>query len=138
VKFVIQEHLARSKHYDFRLEVAGAFRSWAVPKGLPTEAGQKRLAVQTADHSIAFGSFVGRIPDGLFGAGQISIWDSGDYDILGPCSPQQLLDGDMLEFRLRGHRIQGAFRLFRPSSANWRAQRRPNEWLFMKLASRQD
>ena len=86
VRFVVQEHLARRKHYDFRIEVAGVFKSWAVPKGPPVLVGERRLAVMTADHDLSFGSFAGVIPPGEYGAGIITIWDQGTFTSAGPCS----------------------------------------------------
>lgn len=80
-RFVIQEHCARTHHFDFRLEKDGVFKSWDVPKGLPEHTGIKRLAVQVDDHDLSFGEFEGQISPGDYGAGKISIWDSGDYGI---------------------------------------------------------
>src|SRR4249919_2614761 len=78
-KFVIQEHHARTHHFDFRLEKDGVFKSWAVPKGLPEEVGVKRLAIQVEDHALEFGQFEGNIPPAQYGAGTIRIWDEGSY-----------------------------------------------------------
>ena len=78
-RFVIQQHHARTLHYDFRLEHGGVFKSWALPKGMPTEPGVQRLAIETADHDLAFGDFEGTIPPGEYGAGTIEIWDQGTY-----------------------------------------------------------
>jgi bifunctional non-homologous end joining protein LigD len=80
--FVIQRHDARRLHYDLRLERDGALASWAVPKGLPLEAGERHLAVHVEDHPLDYGSFEGAIPAGQYGAGTVEIWDRGTYDLL--------------------------------------------------------
>ena len=119
LKFVVQEHHARSHHFDFRLEKDGVFKSWAVPKGLPEQPGVKRLAVQVEDHSVAFGDFEGQIPPGQYGAGEIRVCDKGTYE------PDEWTE-DKIVFALHGERTAGNFKLIRF------AHGKPNEWLLFK------
>jgi bifunctional non-homologous end joining protein LigD len=104
-KFVVQRHDATRLHYDFRLERDGVLKSWALPKGVPEEPGQRHLAVQVEDHPLSWGEFEGEIPKGSYGAGTVEIWDSGTYDVV-----EQKPDGT-LTFRLHGKRLDGTWTL---------------------------
>lgn len=117
--FVVQEHQSRSRHFDFRLEKDGVFKSWAVPKGLPTEPGIKRLAVQVEDHPLEWGDFEGEIAPGVYGAGIVSVWDRGTYE------PHAWLP-DRISFTLYGQRLSGRYELIAFRRAGER------EWLIFK------
>jgi bifunctional non-homologous end joining protein LigD len=113
--FVVQEHHASTRHWDFRLLLDGVLKSWAVPKGPPEEPGVRRLAVQVADHPAAYGTFEGTIPSG-YGAGSVSIWDTGTFE-LESRSPTKLV------FRLNGRRLQGRYWLVRTAGKSWILQK---------------
>ncbi len=102
MRFVVQEHDASSHHYDLRLEMGDVARSWAVPKQMPEEQGEKRLAIQTADHDLGYMDFEGTIPEGRYGAGEVSIWDRGTYELL-------KREDDEIKFMLHGERLEGQY-----------------------------
>ena len=112
--FVIHKHRATALHYDVRLERDGALPSWAVPKGLPTVKGDKRLAVRTEDHPLEYGSFEGTIPEGHYGAGEVRIFDDGWYE------PVEWTDSKV-SFRLHGRRYPGLEFHFVKTKQNWLA-----------------
>jgi bifunctional non-homologous end joining protein LigD len=103
--FVVQRHQARRLHYDFRLERDGALASWAVPKGIPLEPGDQRLAVHVEDHPLDYAGFEGEIPKGEYGAGTVEIWDRGTYELV-----EEKRDGG-LTVRLHGERLDGTWAL---------------------------
>jgi bifunctional non-homologous end joining protein LigD len=103
--FVVQRHDARRLHYDFRLERDGALASWAVPKGVPLEPGQRALAVHVEDHPLDYATFEGEIPKGQYGAGTVEIWDNGTYELV-----EEKRDG-ALTVRLHGKRLDGTWTL---------------------------
>jgi DNA ligase D-like protein (predicted 3'-phosphoesterase) len=120
LRFVIQEHFARSHHFDFRLEKDCVFKSWAVPKGIPTQTGIKRLAVQVEDHALEWGEFEGEIPPGEYGAGTVHFWDRGTYK-------SQEWQPNRIGFVLCGRKLQGSYELVRFKQAGERM------WLIFKL-----
>jgi bifunctional non-homologous end joining protein LigD len=119
--FVVQRHDARRLHYDFRLERDGALASWAVPKGVPLESGQRNLAVHVEDHPLDYASFEGEIPKGSYGAGQVEIWDNGTYELV-----EEKKDGG-LTVRLNGKKLQGTWALV-PAKLSGD----PKNWLLIK------
>ena len=110
-RFVVQEHAASRLHYDFRLELDGVLKSWAVPKGLSPDAGERRLAVQVEDYPIEYGAFEGTIPEGQYGAGTVGIWDLGAWAPVG--DPHEGLKRGHLVFELIGGKLTGRWALVR-------------------------
>jgi bifunctional non-homologous end joining protein LigD len=119
--FVVQRHDARRLHYDFRLERNGALASWAVPKGVPLQPGQRQLAVHVEDHPIEYASFEGEIPKGQYGAGTVEIWDAGTYELV-----EEKKDGG-LTVQLHGKRLEGTWTLV-PAKLDGD----PKNWLLIK------
>ncbi|TMC72469.1 MAG: DNA ligase [Chloroflexi bacterium] len=115
-RFVVQEHHARRLHWDFRLERDGVLVSWAVPKGVPPDPKKNHLAVHVEDHPLDYINFAGEIPAGNYGAGQVSIWDSGTYD------EHKWSDREVM-VTLHGKRVQGRYVLFRTNGENWMIHR---------------
>ncbi len=111
-RFVVQEHHASHLHYDFRLELDGVLKSWAVPKGPPEVAGVKRLAVAVEDHPVEYIDFHGTIPEGQYGAGTVKIWDKGKF-ILKERAPR------VLKFELFGKKLKGDYELVNFKEKNW-------------------
>jgi len=125
-RFVVQEHHASHLHYDFRLEMTAGIdsndwvlKSWAVPKGIPTGIGVKHLAVEVEDHPVDYIDFEGDIPEGLYGAGEVKIWDSGYYELI-KRTPKEI------EIKLQGKKLKGRYLLIK---TNWKGK---NNWLIFK------
>ena len=112
-RFVIQKHAASSLHYDFRLEADGVLKSWAVPKGPSLDPREKRLAMPTEDHPLAYGDFEGVIPEGQYGAGEVIVWDTGTYRVLGDEAAADALEAGHLSFWLEGEKLRGGYALTR-------------------------
>lgn len=126
-RFVIQKHDATRLHFDFRLEMEGVFRSWAVPKGLPTKAGDRSLAVEVEDHPLEYGGFEGVIPTGNYGAGTVMLWDRGHYTVSG-VSPETAYRQGKIHLALAGEKSVGEWTLVRLPS---RGEAKTN-WLLIK------
>ncbi|MGD1098036.1 MAG: DNA ligase D, partial [Bryobacteraceae bacterium] len=124
--FCVQRHHATRLHYDLRLEVGGALKSWAVPKGPTLDPAEKRLAMMVEDHPLEYGGFEGTIPKGNYGAGSVMLWDRGTYELLGTGSAQEQLDRGDFKFRLSGEKLSGEFAIVRMKRG------KGNEWLLLK------
>jgi len=111
LKFVVQKHHARRLHYDFRLELDGTLKSWAVPKGPSLDPADKRLAVHVEDHPVEYGTFEGTIPPKQYGAGEVVLWDRGDWIPHG--NPRSGYKAGKLKFKLQGEKLQGNWTLVR-------------------------
>ena len=128
--FVIQKHQASHLHYDFRLEMEGVLKSWAVPKGPSYDPGVKRLAMMTEDHPYDYASFEGVIPAGQYGGGNVIIWDQGTWEFIEPGKdPVKALKGGKLTFRLNGKKMFGEWALVK---IHGKAGSKGNEWLLLK------
>jgi DNA ligase D-like protein (predicted 3'-phosphoesterase) len=130
-RFVIQKHAASRLHYDFRLEVEGVLRSWAIPKGLSTDPRQKRLAVEVEDHSLAYADFEGVIGQGSYGAGAVIVWDEGTYRNLDEeRSMAEALSTGHAKVWLEGQKLRGGWTLQRTGQGpkpQWLAIKRRDE-----------
>lgn len=115
LQFVVQKHAASRLHYDFRLELNGVLKSWAIPKGPCLDSTVKRLAVQVEDHPLEYATFEGSIPKGQYGAGEVIVWDRGTWQPLG--DPEAGLGRGKLEFELAGEKLQGRWLLLRLAGA---------------------
>jgi len=127
-RFVIQKHRATRLHYDFRLEMEGVLKSWAVPKGPSLDPADKRLAMQVEDHPVSYFDFEGTIPAGNYGAGTVMVWDVGTWEPLG--NPAETLRKGDLKFSLNGEKLKGEFALVHIKSR--RPDSKGTEWLLIK------
>jgi bifunctional non-homologous end joining protein LigD len=122
-RFVIQKHAASRLHYDFRLELGGTLKSWALPKGMPYEKGEKRLAVHVEDHPVSYIDFEGSIPQGQYGGGTVMVWDRGTFSP-DTATPLKDLEKGKLHFSLEGKKLKGEWHLVR--------MRGGDEWLMIR------
>ncbi|MBS0343654.1 MAG: DNA ligase D [Proteobacteria bacterium] len=127
LSFVIQKHHATRLHYDFRLELDGTLKSWAVPKGPSLDPSVKRMAVEVEDHPLSYGGFEGTIPAGNYGAGRVILWDRGEWEPVG--DPHEGLAKGDLKFNLYGHKLQGRWVLVRIKG---RGDEKQPPWLLIK------
>ena len=118
--FIVQEHHARTFHYDFRLEKAGILKSWAVPKGIPLQKGTKHLALEVENHPLDYAEFEGVIEEGQYGAGTVKIWDKGTYEV-------EEWKADRVVFNLDGGLLKGRYCLLRFKQAGEQG------WLLFQL-----
>ncbi|HEX6897542.1 MAG TPA: DNA polymerase ligase N-terminal domain-containing protein, partial [Bryobacteraceae bacterium] len=125
--FCVQRHDATRLHYDFRLEIDGTLKSWAVPKGPSLEPLSKSLAVHVEDHPLDYGNFEGNIPKGEYGGGSVMLWDRGTFELLGDAPGQAQIERGDLKFRLHGEKLRGEFAL-----VQMRNRGKGNEWLLIK------
>jgi len=128
-RFVVHEHRSKRLHYDFRLEIGGVLKSWAVPKGPSMDPADKRLAVQVPDHPLEYIDFEAIIPEGHYGAGPVVVWDSGEFAPIDTDDPEAALASGRFSFELQGKKLKGTFALAQmkhlPRSTG-------KEWLLMK------
>jgi bifunctional non-homologous end joining protein LigD len=111
LRFVVQEHWARSHHFDFRLEMDGVLKSWAVPKGVPERSGERRLAVRVEDHELSYIDFEGEIDEG-YGKGKVKVFDKGEYELHDRKEKKMV-------FTLKGSVLKGRYTILHWKEKNW-------------------
>jgi bifunctional non-homologous end joining protein LigD len=127
--FVVQKHDATTLHYDFRLEIDGVLKSWAIPKGPSKDPSDKRLAVPTSDHNLEYKDFEGVIPEGQYGAGKVTIWDKGTYEnIRDDASMSKAYKEGKIKIALKGKKLKGNYSLIK-------MQGKDRPWLLIKMRS---
>lgn len=128
-RFVVHEHKATRLHYDFRLEINGVLKSWAIPKGPSMNPADKRLAIEVPDHDLSYIDFEGIIPEGSYGAGPVIVWDSGEFATVETDDPGASLKAGKISFELKGKKLKGAFSL---ALMKGLPQGSGKEWLLIK------
>lgn len=128
---MIQKHKSSNLHYDFRIEIDGALKSWAVPKGPSTDPSDKRLAVPLEDHPMDYADFEGVIPEGQYGAGTVMVWDNGTYENLEHDEENNMpmdkcYENGRIEISLKGEKIQGGYALIKSKNMD-------DNWLLIKM-----
>src|SRR5437762_13565374 len=129
-RFVIQKHAARRLHYDFRLQMEGVLKSWALPKGLPWKRGEKHLAVEGEDHPMEYEDFEGVIPEGQYGGGTVMVWDRRNYHVYGEQPVKSLQEGK-LQLVLDGEKAKGEWTRVRIRGRD----NEKNQWLILKTGA---
>ena len=130
-RFVVQKHWARNLHYDFRLEIGAVLVSWAVPKGPSKDPNVKRLAIHVEDHPLDYLLFEGALPEGEYGAGEVIVWDFGEFEVVGPAGSDAagaLRDG-IIRFVLYGTKLRGQWEIVRTRMGGGRRE----NWLWRKI-----
>jgi len=125
--FYLQRHDATRLHYDFRLEIDGTLKSWAIPKGPTLDPAPKRLAAMVEDHPLEYGDFEGNIPKGQYGGGSVMLWDRGTFELLGDAPALKQIERGDLKFRLYGEKLKGEFAI-----VLMKGRGKGNEWLLLK------
>ncbi|HEX9339840.1 MAG TPA: DNA polymerase ligase N-terminal domain-containing protein [Thermoplasmata archaeon] len=131
LRFAVQKHWARNLHYDFRLEIGAALVSWAVPKGPSKDPKVKRLAIHVEDHPLDYLLFEGTLPEGDYGAGEVIVWDFGEFEVVGPAGNEAaaaLRDG-IIRFVLYGTKLRGQWAMIRTRMGGGRRE----NWLLQKM-----
>lgn len=126
--FVVQKHNASHLHYDFRLEMNGVLKSWAIPKGPSNDPQEKRLAVETEDHPMSYATFEGTIPEGQYGAGTVKLWDIGTFTTIKPETIEKSYNDGKIEINLSGKKLKGNYVLVRTKLGG-----NKKNWLFKKM-----
>src|SRR6056297_749894 len=124
--FLIQKHSASSLHYDFRLEIGGVLKSWAIPKGPSVDPSQKRLAIETEDHPLGYANFEGIIPEEEYGGGIVIVWDKGIFkNLKEKMSLEESYNNGQIEVWLEGEKLKGGYVLVKT--------KREEHWLLIKM-----